>query len=117
QDEQGPGGLGIRGPVQDPRHAELLQALLQAEADDPQVRRRPAGLVPDELGLRRRRLSDSGQSDEETTGAAPRSLSADLRLRRPRWWSPWIDASVLPSASAISRGERPTMCLRTRTSR
>ena len=41
----------------------------------------------------------------------PQFLQVDLSVRRPRWWRPWTELSVLPRASAISIGERPTMCL------
>ena len=51
------------------------------------------------------------------TGATPSCAARSSSAARPRWCSPWIEASVFPNRSAISVGESPPMCRRTSTSR
>ena len=49
----------------------VLPGLLQTETDRRPLRRRPEGLVPDRLGLRRRRLSRTGYTRPADSSYAP----------------------------------------------
>jgi hypothetical protein len=53
--------------------------------------------------------AEAGYAGGPTTGAAPSCVRFACRVRLPRWWRPWTELSVLPSVSAISTGESPTM--------